>query len=230
VKKFQVLLMAGVLLLAGCSTQANAQDVPAVGALPSISVIAPAVKTMKILTCCDSITVGGDGSSYRDELSVLLRQVGVEPVFVTAAVGGSACSMWAAMVGDFIKTNKPDMLLLNCGTNDVVSTNAQVKAFSGQYVSMIEYSRAMGVKVMVSKLQISRVAQHPHLAWLPGSEKKANVIIEKAARMYGDVGMADFSVIEASVENSTDGVHPSPAGELLYAKIWFSGGQRLGWW
>jgi lysophospholipase L1-like esterase len=190
----------------------------------------PALRAVKFLGCCDSITVGNDGTSYRDELSGLLRQAGVEPTFITTAVSGSPCLMWVAMIEDLIKANQPDVLLLNCGTNDAGYTVAQQKVFGEKYAAIINHARAAGVKIIVSKLQISRVDDRPQLAWLPGNEVKLNVVIEKAARFYGDVGLADFSAIPATVGNSTDGMHPNAAGELLYAKAWFSEGQRLGWW
>src|SRR5687768_8797979 len=147
-KKFQVVLAAGVLLLAGCSTQAVAQDAPIVGTSSTTSAISPALRKLKIMGCCDSITVGNDGDSYRDELDALLRQVGVDATFVTAAVSSTPCSTWTPMLADLIKANRPDVLLLNCGTNDVVLTAAQLKAFGDTYARIINEARAAGVKIM----------------------------------------------------------------------------------
>jgi hypothetical protein len=231
VKKFQVAVMAGVLFLAGCTTEAVAQDVPAARSPgPSILAITPALKPIRIMVCCDSITVGADGVGYRDELSALLMEAGVDPTFIVAAVNSTPCSTWGPLIGGLVKTNRPDVLLLNCGTNDVVSSRAQIEAFENNYRKIIEVARAAGVKIAVSRLQISRVTGNPRLAWLPGNERKINTVIDRVAHIYGDVGYADFSTIEASVDNSEDGVHPSRTGELLYAKAWFSQGQQLGWW
>lgn len=223
-----------VLGATGCETETRAQDVPAViSSTPSstpIFVHTPASRTVRIMGCCDSLTTGNDGTSYRNELDLLLRQVGVEPVHVVTAKPGSLCSTWAPKLEALIRENRPDVLLLNCGTNDAAKPQAQLGAFGRTYASMIDVARKAGVKVMVSKLQISDVSTTPWQPWLPLNEAKLNEVIDRASKFYGDVGLADFSAIPATAENTTDGVHSTSIGEQLYAKAWFDEGVRLGWW
>lgn len=228
--------MMAMLAMMGCQTetQTEAQDVPAViSSTPSSAptfVHTPTPRTVKIMGCCDSLTTGNDGTSYRNELDLLLRQVNIEPVHVVTAKPGSLCSTWAPRLEALIREHRPDVLLLNCGTNDAAKPQTQLEAFGRTYASMIDVARKAGVKVMVSKLQISDISTTPWQPWLPLNEAKINEVIDRASKYYGDVGLADLSAIPATDGNTTDGVHSSPIGEQLYAKAWFDEGVRLGWW
>ena len=190
----------------------------------------PAARELKIMACCDSITVGIGGAGYRDDLTDLLEREGTEVTWVVTASPGTTCALWSPLIESLVKANRPDVLLLNCGTNDGVATSSQIKAFETNYARMINATRDAGIKLAVAKIQISNIDNMPEKAWLPPSEKRVNTSIGKLAGMYGDVALVDLSVIPATAENNPDGVHPGPVGEKLYADAWFEQGRLLGWW
>lgn len=184
----------------------------------------------RILVCCDSITVGIGTPSYREQLTTMLRARGIEPVWIVAAVSSTTCSLWRGLLGDLIATNRPDIVLINCGTNDRLNSDADIPAFTEIHGGIINDARARGVKVGVSSVQYSRVDGRPELAWLVPSEFRVNTAIGFTAFAYGDVAYADIVAIPATIANNPDGIHPGVEGDALYAAAWLAAGAAKGWW
>lgn len=224
--------MLGVsLALTGCENAE--QPAPRAVRAPAVLQVAETVAALtpvRIMTCCDSITVGIGTTSYRSHMTTLLRARGFKPVWIVTAVSSTTCTLWNSLLGDLIATNKPDILLVNCGTNDVLSSDAAITPFIVQHAGIINGARAQGVKVAVSSVQYSRVDGRPELAWLPASQFRVNTAIGFTAFAYGDVAYADVVAIPATPENNPDGIHPGTLGDKLYASAWISAGAAKGWW
>lgn len=196
-----------------------------------------APRPMKIMTGFDSITAGANGlptDSYRDELSVLLHEAGKAHTFHVTALPGSRCTYWVEQMPALLALHNPDVVLINCGTNDPAFTVADRELLGQSYRQIVEaiHTHNPHARILMSLLQISRVDPGGP-AWLPDNEIRVNEVIAFNADYYlpyWDVGLVDFSLIPATVENNPDGVHPSPIGELKYANAWFVEGRRLGWW
>jgi hypothetical protein len=222
-------LLGVSLAVTGCSD-------PRVAALPSEPIVVENVvkptrpRTLTFLVCCDSITAMADTGSYRPAMTAMLAARGIEARWVVTAVSGSRCAFWEPILAELIAVNDPDVVLINCGTNDPVFPGVDEARFAEIYAAMIDHGRAAGVKLAVSTLQISRVDDRPDLAWLPANEARANVKIIEKAGVYADVALADIASIPATIENNPDGVHPGFTGSRLYAAAWIAAGASKGWW
>jgi hypothetical protein len=234
VRKFQVVLAAGLLFLAGCSSQVTAWSVRdagrPIGSPLSISEPIRASIPKKILTCCDSITVP---SSYHRHLAVKFQAVEIIPDYTNVAIGGTGCDYWVPRMPALLAEHDPEVVLLNCGTNDGVFNADHAAAFHGYYTTLISDIRASGAKVIASRLQLSDRWNPATPSWLYDNEVRVNAIIEEVtADLYEQniIGVANMTAIDGNAINNPDGVHPGPIGDDLYAQAWFGEGRRLGWW
>lgn len=204
---------------------------PVVPASPAVVVSTIEKQTKKIVVIGDSIAYGeDDGTSWRADMDVMLRDRGIEPVWIVAAVGGSGCDFWVRPIRDLVRTNRPDIVLISCGTNDDQGSPAKSNMFLANHLSLILHARIVGAQVGVSSIQMSRVDHRPSLAWLPGFQRKTNPLIRANVARFDDLAFADLEAIPATRENNPDGVHPGPAGMRLYAAAWISAGAARGWW
>lgn len=191
------------------------------------------VRELRIMTGFDSITEDIHNDAYRDELGA---QIPVPHRFVVTALSGTGCDFWAPQMSELLNLHNPHVVLINCGTNDGTVTLEDRERFEAHYRTIIETIHAHNpfTYIIASKIQISQVDPQGPLFWLPDNEIRANEIIEFVMEFYismwPTVGMVDFSTIEANEINNPDGIHPGPAGQQLYADLWFAEGQRLGAW
>lgn len=194
------------------------------------------VEEKVVMICCDSISAGARAEQthgYQDILSGILASQGIPARFVNVAVFGSRCDDWSTWLPAALDEHRPDILLLNCGTNDF-----QVVAKSGwllktAYSKLVIYATERGIKVITSLVQISARDNPQVPAFLPDSEVKVNTVIRditQARYEQGLIGRVDLSVIVTDTVNTPDGIHPSSFGHQFYANAWFTEGQRLGWW
>lgn len=103
------ILTALVLLAAVASVPGSAA-----GALPTDP-------PLRILAIGDSITVGNSTSGsgrWQDELDRLMTKAQVPHVIETEAVSGSRCGYWTDKIDSILTSHNPDLVILNCGTND----------------------------------------------------------------------------------------------------------------
>jgi hypothetical protein len=176
------------------------------------------------MTMGDSITLAAEsgGESYRAELGRLLDQAGVAHRFVIAAHGGWGCRDWVPLAQNLVATERPDVVLLNCGTND-----GGLPDFEGQYYWLINNllsGNGWGTRVMPSWVMYSAVP--PGAAWLRDSEPRANdaiyrVIVPSVWKAQGRV--VNFANTGAIPEAYLDsgGVHPTTAGYTAMGRLWF---------
>jgi lysophospholipase L1-like esterase len=185
------------------------------------------------MTGFDSITEDGGGDAYRDELGAMIT---VPHRFAVTALSGSRCTHWAPQMSELLVLHNPAVVLINCGTNDPTATLEDRELLGQSYRQIIEaiHTHNPNIYIIASKIQISRVDPEGSLSWLPDSEIRANEVIDFNVGYYipawPTVGLVDFSTIEATEINNPDGIHPGPAGQQLYADLWFAEGQRLGAW
>ena len=92
-------------------------------------------ENLRILTLCDSITASGQ---YQVELGRLLAVANVPHVFINQSVGGTGVEYWATHVTEAMNTAQPDLVLLNCGTNDTWTVSHDVANFEAKYRIIVE--------------------------------------------------------------------------------------------
>lgn len=100
--------LVGALVASGYVASAA----PAQASVAQVVAVAP----LRIMTLGDSITVAEP--SYRGELGRLLGLAGVSYTFIVAAHGGWTCADWAPQAQSTTAANQPDLVIVNCGSND----------------------------------------------------------------------------------------------------------------
>lgn len=121
------------------ASQADIRPRPSLSPFPT-----PTLPHLRIVSMGDSLTKGLNGAvedSYRGPLSQLMTLTGQPHTWIVQAVGGSKCSHWAAQIDTVIATYDPDVVIVNCGTNDVPG----VDNTEGDYLRIIDRVRAHGV-------------------------------------------------------------------------------------
>jgi lysophospholipase L1-like esterase len=228
-----LLIGAGIAVVLSLIIGCTAPSVPEVRvAVTEVEVVEEKV----VMICCDSITAGvgaQETNGYQDILQGILADHGMPATFVNVAVSGSRCDQWSSWLPAKLDEHQPDILLLNCGTNDY-----QISAKSGwllknAYSKLVIYATERGINVITSLVQISARDNPLVPAFLPDSEVKVNTVIRDLTQTryeQGLIGRIDLSVIVTDTVNTPDGIHPSSFGHQFYANAWFDEGVRLGWW
>jgi lysophospholipase L1-like esterase len=192
---------------------------PSASPLPAITVLAVG----------DSLTYGADGSvtaSYRAELSRLMMLTGQTHQWRVEAAPGSKCSYWAARVDALITTHHPDVIFLDCGTNDTPTDNTEA-----DYRAILATAAARGVQVVASLIGIPDMranAYRPYiLDWMHGT----NLAIRRALASYPQVPVADFQRVPANPEwLQSDGIHLTARSEAAYGQIFYQAAQPMRGW
>lgn len=218
-RKLLAALLAGVLVLTAAAPAGTA------------AVADTTTTPLRIMTMGDSIT-RGDGTTagaYRAELGRLLADAGVPYVFVVQAVGETTCDYWVPRATALVQQYTPDVVLLNCGTNNFPANATQGAAFEAIY-RQLTLNIAAGsptVRVISSFVQYSAVGGYPYAAkaWagLTTSEPIVNDAIWRAVNSlfsYRIWGWADMQQIpEAYLDEG--GVHPTASGYAVMGRIWY---------
>lgn len=215
----------------GCPLQTARQIAP-VAALISIpppsSMVtrsplpSPTLSAKILLSIGDSLTVGTGGTeaSYRGELSRLLRLTGQPHTWVVAAAGGSKCSYWLARIDALITQYQPNVIFLNCGTNDTPTDTTE-----SDYRAMLTIAANRGVPVIASYIGRPYMGSpensvRPYIEdWMEGT----NSAIGRALAT-NPVPAAEVWRIPANPEwLQADGIHwksraEAAAGQLFYQK------------
>lgn len=201
----------------------------------------PAPPEQVILTIGDSITEGATmtGSvspSYRAELGRLLDDACVPHFFAVAAVGGTTCGYWSSRMAGLMTTYRPDIVLINCGTNDRMDTKtpSQITAWEGMYRSLFDtvldsdpdvYAYPAFVQYSAGSVATGCTAHGP-IPWLPVSEAIGNDARYRAMRVIDEWGsrVPEFVDYQPIPEGYLDecGVHPTPGGYDVMGRIAFN--------
>jgi len=213
---------------------------PVVGAAAAAECPSPAPAPKVILTVGDSITEGATmaGSvspSYRAELGRLLDAACLPHTFVTAAVGGTTCGYWSSRMAGLMAQHQPDVVLINCGTNDRMDnkTSAQISAWEGVYRGLFDTALDADPDVIAFPAWVQYSAGRPSEgcttppgpspSWLPASQAKVNDAIYRSMRVIDEFGhrvpgWIDYQPIpEAYLDQC--GVHPTAGGYDVMGRI-----------
>jgi len=195
---------------------------------PPPTAVFPAIVALSI---GDSLTVGTDGSataSYRGELSRLMRLTGQPHTWKVVGAGGSKCSYWVTRIGDLITLHHPDVIFLDCGTNDTPTDNTEA-----DYRIILSTAINRGVQVVASLIGIPDMRSatnsvRPYiLTWMHNT----NLAIKRALVDYPQVRVADMQRVPANPEFlQVDGIHLTSRAEAAYGQLFYQAAQPMRGW
>ncbi|MCF0094161.1 SGNH/GDSL hydrolase family protein [Micromonospora sp. MH99] len=235
-----VLLWGAVALALAAAELPVPAGAPVTAQAAAAACPAPTRPTMKILTVGDSITEGATmagsvSAAYRAELGRLLNENCVPHTFAVAALGGTTCNYWTSRMAGLVSTQRPDLILVNCGTNNNLSTatETQLSAFEGTYRTLFDTALDMDPDVVMYPAWVQYSAGHgttgcttppgPSPAWLPASEARVNDAIYRSIKVIDEFGdrvptWIDYQSIPEGYLDQC-GVHPTPAGYDVMGRL-----------
>lgn len=184
-----------------------------------------------VLSVGDSLTYGTDGSptsSYRGELSRLMRLTGQPHQWVVAAAPGSKCSWWVTRLDALITTHHPNIIFLACGTNDTSTDSTEA-----DYRSILAVAAARGVQVVASLIGIPdmRSATNSVRPWIYGWMETTNLAIRRALADFPAVPVANLERIPATPEwLQADGIHWTARAEAAVGQIFYEAARAMRGW
>lgn len=214
----------------------------AVTLLPGVPVRAAAV--LRIGTWGDSITApcgATPPAGYCAVLGQLLDAAGVQHVFVNRALAGSDCGYTASNAAAWLASDQLDLVLLDCGTNNVPSSQASQDVMGAQWRTIVEAVHALpSVKLGISFIGYSNPNNASAFgANLPVTEATANDVIFRQWQYElgrpgwsaGFAGLADFQAMPGDPDYlDSGGIHPNALGAATMATIWYRAlAAAMGW-
>jgi lysophospholipase L1-like esterase len=208
-----------------------------VGALP-----AAAATPIKIMPLGASITWGTnstDGNGYREELRKLLTtNAGLSVDYVGSQKSGTATDndneghpgyridQVAAGADGWLATYQPDVVLLNVGTNDTIqnydlpNAPARLRALIDQILVDRPTATVVFSTLVPSGDATNNARVQAFNAQLPA--------IAQAEQSAGQkVRLVDLNSTLTTADIGSDGVHPTDAGYVKVADLWYSGLQPV---
>ncbi|MFG1606160.1 SGNH/GDSL hydrolase family protein [Actinoplanes sp. NPDC049265] len=206
-------------------------------ALAGLVAPAPAAADpVKVMPLGASITWGSnssDGNGYREELRKRMAGAGVTIDYVGSQRSGAMADKdneghpgWridqiSTEVDGWLATYRPDVVLINIGTNDTIQ-NHDLPGAPGRMRALIQRIVAArpGVKVVVSTLVPSRDAGNNARVREFNAALPAIARDERAAghRVY----LADLFSSLTVDDIGADGIHPTDGGYRKMADVWFA--------
>lgn len=226
-KSKRVKALSGVLLLGALLVVAAlALPVPATGQAP----VGPTVKIMaigdSITEPCASTPAGG----WCARLGELLAGQGITVQWSALGVPGARCKWLAQNAPALIAATHPDVVLINCGTNDDPKEKCWGESCTawGQRV-LIEAAHGAGARVATAFVGYPDLLRFHSQA----NQEAANDAIYSNLGLYQSWGLAlaNFQTIPGNPDYLPDGIHPTSAkGVEAYAREWHRAGAAQGWW
>lgn len=205
-----------------------------------LAVPASAATTVRILVLGDSITSHcGDipAAGYCGPLGALLDAAGVQYTFLNEAVGGTDCGYTATNINTFLAKDLPDpqptdMVLLDCGTNNIPVTQASQDTMGAQWRTIVEAVHTTPAKLGISFIGYSNPLNNSGVGTgLPGVEGQANDVIYRwwqyeigrgGTWTNGFAGLADFELMPGNLDYlDSGGIHPTALGYRAMAYLWY---------
>ncbi len=149
------------------------------------------------------------------------------PNFHGRGISGETTSQFLSRFRDDVINNKPALVIINGGTNDIAGNTGPYNAelTFGNIVSMAELAKANGIKVILtSVLPVDVYPWSPSVENVPDKIKTLNDRIKNYAAknklIYVDyyTPMAT-ETLALNPAYSNDGVHPTPAGYDVMEEI-----------
>lgn len=190
-----------------------------------------ALPPLRILTLGDSITEGPTLGAYRGELGRLLDLAGVDHVWIVAAEGGIGCGGWVSRATGLVQQHTPDLVLLNCGTNDGAQASAAYWMQLSQRTLITNLlAGSPTVKVVPAWITYASIGGYPYPdkapAWLADTIPVANDSLYTV--LYGSGGLhgprvptqVDLQGIPSQYLDA-GGIHPTPSGHIVAGRLWY---------
>jgi lysophospholipase L1-like esterase len=162
-----------------------------------------------------------------------MGMTGQPHTWVLQALGGKKCSYFAGIVSQVLTTYNPDVIFLDCGTNDTPTDNteadyrtilASVASFNALGHDTLLVASLIGVPDMKSDTNKIR----PYIIdWMLNT----NLAIQRALADYPNVPVANMWKVPATPEWLLyDGIHLIPRSEAAYAQLFYEAAQpHMGW-
>ncbi|MBB5873578.1 lysophospholipase L1-like esterase [Allocatelliglobosispora scoriae] len=214
-------------------------------AVSGLTVPAPpahAAAPVRIMPLGASITWGtgsGDGNGYREELRKhLALDAGVAIDFVGSVQSGTAADrdneghpgyridQIASGVDGWIAANRPDVVLLNVGTNDTLqnyqlpTAPARLNALLNRIVADAPLATVVFSTLVPSTDAANNSEVQAFNAQLPA-------IAQAQAAAGHRVRLVDFYAGLTPADIGSDGIHPTNGGYVKLANLWHSGLQPV---
>lgn len=197
----------------------------------------PSLAPKIVMGMGDSLTRGIDGStyaSYRAELSRLMNMTGQPHTWVVQAEGGTKCSHWAAQMAASLNAYHPDVVFLDCGTNDTPSDAteadyrtilAAVAAYNAAGHHVLLVAALIGQPDMDSDTNTIR-------PWIWDWMHNSSLAIGRALASYPTVPVADMVLVPNNKEwLQSDGIHLTARSEAAYGQLFYRAAQpRMAGW
>lgn len=187
------------------------------------------------------IAVGGDSisepcitsSGWCGELRGLLAKQGVVAEFSALASGGKRCKWIAERIVAFLEEVHPDILLLNCGTNDDPNEYCYGEpCTTWSWRIIVEAARTRDINVGVAFIGYTDPDDPKVIGARPRLERENDLLYSQISRFQTvwDLALANFQVVPGDPDYLPDGVHPiSPVGARVYAEIWHGAVASRSW-
>lgn len=205
---------------------------PTPGPGPTYPSSPPPLPAIVALSVGDSLTYGADGSvtaSYRGELSRLMNRTGQPHEWRLAMMPGSKCSWWVSRIDALITQHDPDVIFLNCGTNDTPSDTTE-----SDYRAILSVARSRNVRVVASYIGRPDMESATNTArpWIDDWMHSTNDAIGRALSAFPSVPAAPMWRIPADPEwLQPDGIHWTPRSEAAAGQLFYQAAQQAmpGW-
>lgn len=226
-KKFTAALMSILIVLLfgttmGTTASADIRPRPTVLQPSPMPTFAPVI----IMSMGDSLTEGTDPNTkatllgaYRADMSVLLYATGQPHTWILEAKGGTKCSWWAGLIGNLLDTYHPNILLVDCGTNDTPTDNTEA-----DYRVILQAAQSRNIQVVAALIGIPNMRTdvnriRPYIIdWM----HQTNLAIMRALADYPSVPIADMRRVPATLEwLAPDGIHLIARSNAAYALIFY---------
>lgn len=194
--------------------------------------LAPPTSTMRIMCCGDSITLGagstspggqldqyylGTGPGYQPWLTSNLLRRRIRADITTVAQGGQTLRTMTGPILAALPTARPDIVIINLGTNDVGGANDYTPDWGTRYGSLLDQILAYSPTVKIVGTLI--FSTDPNAGALNQTVK--NAIQQRATRCT----LADLTVV--TDRWLLDRTHPGEGGYVATANTYTDAITRL---
>lgn len=191
--------------------------------------LAPPTTTRRILTAGDSITVGagstspdgtfdqfylGHGDGYRPWLASNLLRRRIHADYTIVAQGGQTLRTMTPPILAALPTAKPDIVLIDLGTNDIGGANDYTADWGTRYGQLLDgiLTSSPTVRIACALLPLGSNPRTPDL-----NTTITNAVSQR--RGTGRVTTADFTTLTTHWMGDVS-VHPLEAGHVYMAAQW----------
>lgn len=188
---------------------------------------------VRIFVVGDSISAGcgnNPPTTWCGPFDEILTTNQIPHVIGAYAIPGWSCqTLWSQGFRDSVVAFQPDLVVMNCGTNDVPNSQATKDAMGTAWRSMVEYVKThTGAMILPALIQYSNpeIQDRYGRSWLIPGEKNANDVMYFNWQYYPSwfAGVVDLQRVPGDysyLNDGSDGIHPNAFGEKVYAAIFY---------